>query len=46
MKLRHRRAHLRIWIALAVLLSVGFGAGIALKQPVPVEPGSLIPRSN
>jgi hypothetical protein len=41
MKLRHRNAHFRIWVALAVLLTLGFGAGLMLKQPLPVEPGSL-----
>lgn len=41
MKIRHRNAHFRIWIALAVLLTLGFGAGLALKQPRPVEPGSF-----
>ena len=37
MKAAHRRAHLRTWIALAVLVSVGFAAGLALRQPLPVE---------
>jgi hypothetical protein len=46
MKLRHRQAHLRIWITLAVLLTLGLGAGLVLKQPVPFEPRSLNPGRN
>ncbi|MDG2285190.1 MAG: hypothetical protein P8N43_06650 [Alphaproteobacteria bacterium] len=41
MKIRHRKAHFRIWIALAVLLTLGFGAGMVLKQPIPTQSGSL-----
>jgi hypothetical protein len=46
MKLRHRNAHFRIWLVLAVLLGAGFTAGLALKQKVPVEPGSLSGEGN
>jgi hypothetical protein len=46
MKLRHRNAHFRIWLVLAVLLGAGFTAGLALKQPVPIEPGSLSGEGN
>ena len=46
MKLRHRNAHLRIWVVLAVLLGIGFTAGLALKQPVPIEAGSLSREGN
>ncbi len=37
MKQPHRQAHFRIWLALAILLALGFGAGLVIKQPVPVE---------
>lgn len=46
MKIRHRNAHYRIWLMLAILLSLGFTAGLVLKQPVPTEPGSLSRGSN
>lgn len=46
MKIRHRNAHLRIWLVLAVLLTVGFGAGLALKQSLPVQPGASLRGSN
>jgi hypothetical protein len=36
-----RRAHRRIWPALAVLLVVGFGLGFLLKPDRPVMPGSI-----
>jgi hypothetical protein len=42
MKIRHRKAHFRIWVALAVLLTLGFGAGMILKQPIPTQSGSFI----
>ena len=37
MKRGHRQAHFRIWIALAILLTVGFAAGQFLKKPLPYE---------
>lgn len=46
MKIRHRNAHFRIWILLAVLLGLGFGAGLVLKQPLPVQPGSFAKGGN
>jgi hypothetical protein len=33
MRLRHRAMHLRIWLALAVLLPAILGAGLLLRQP-------------
>ncbi len=41
MKAAHRRMHFRAWIALAALLALGFGAGLAMKQTKPVEPGAF-----
>lgn len=38
MKIRHRRAHGRIWVLLTVLLAVGFVAGIAMRQERPLDP--------
>jgi hypothetical protein len=46
MKIHHRNAHLRIWMLLAVLLTLGFGAGLALKQPLPIETGSSLSGGN
>lgn len=31
MKLRHRNAHFGIWVILAILLGLGFVAGLGLK---------------
>ena len=36
-----RRAHRRIWPVLAVLLAIGFVAGLALKAERPVAKGSV-----
>jgi hypothetical protein len=38
MQRRHRRAHLRIWLLLLVLLPLGFALGLTLRQERPVEP--------
>ena len=46
MKIRHRNAHLRIWVMLAILLGLGFTAGLVLKQQVPIEPGALSQGNN
>jgi hypothetical protein len=37
MMLRHRRWHLRIWIALAVLLPVMLVGAVVLRQPMPQQ---------
>ena len=33
----HRRNHRRMWLALTVLIGLGFTAAIALRQPVVIE---------
>jgi hypothetical protein len=46
MKIRHRNAHFRIWVLLAVLLTLGFGGGLVLKQPLPVQSGAPLGGGN
>ena len=37
MKRTHRRIHFLAWVVLGVLMSIGFIAGIAARQPVPLQ---------
>lgn len=38
MQHRHRRAHGRIWLVLAIVLPLGLVAGLVLRQEKPIEP--------
>jgi hypothetical protein len=43
MKVRHRRAHRRIWLLLTVVLAIGFATGIAVRQETPLDPTAIPP---
>lgn len=44
MRRPHRTAHGRIWLALAVLLPLGFLLGLTLRQERPAEPAGILER--
>lgn len=37
MRVTHRRAHRTLWLALTILVGIGFISAIALRQPTPIE---------
>lgn len=37
MRVSHRRAHRTLWLALTIVVGIGFIAAIALRQPTPIE---------